>query len=129
MTMRKSLLAGLCVTALGAIAGTLAVPATASAEVGIYFNVAPPAARYERIPPPRPGHIWAPGYWDVRGHQHVWRGGHWERARRGYHYSQPQWIRHGNRWQFERGYWRRGDRDGDGVPNRYDRRPNNPRRS
>ena len=26
------------------------------------------------------------------------------------------------------GHWNRGDRDGDGVPNRYDRRPGNPHR-
>jgi hypothetical protein len=28
-----------------------------------------------------------------------------------------------------RGGWHRGDRDGDGVPNRVDRRPDNPNRS
>jgi hypothetical protein len=28
----------------------------------------------------------------------------------------------------ERGGWRRGDRDGDGIPNREDAHPNNPNR-
>ena len=32
-------------------------------------------------------------------------------------------------WYMERGHWDRGDRDHDGVPNRIDRRPDNPRRS
>ncbi|HTE42768.1 MAG TPA: YXWGXW repeat-containing protein [Steroidobacteraceae bacterium] len=124
MNFRKSILASLCVTALGA----LAAPSIASAEVGIYFNVAPPAMRYERTPAPRPGYMWAPGYWDIRGHEHVWRGGHWERSRRGYHYAQPQWTQHNNRWELQRGSWRRGDRDRDGVPNRRDRAPNNSHR-
>ena len=32
------------------------------------------------------------------------------------------------RWNMNRGGWRRGDRDGDGVPNRLDNAPNNPNR-
>ena len=37
-----------------------------------------------------------------------------------------KWRERGGRWEYDRGRW---DRDGDGVPNRYDRRPNNPYRN
>ncbi|WP_432377347.1 YXWGXW repeat-containing protein [Duganella sp. P38] len=42
-----------------------------------YITVAPPPPRYERIPAPRAGYIWAPGYWDWRGNRHEWVGGSW----------------------------------------------------
>jgi hypothetical protein len=54
--------------------------------------------------------------------------GSWMRERRGYRYNQPIWVERNGRWFMERGHWRRGDRDGDGVPNRQDRAPNNPNR-
>lgn len=76
------------------------------------------------IPRHRPGYVWQEGYWDWRGRQRVWVRGHWVRER----YA---------RWDNRRGP--RGDRDRDGIPNRYDRdrdndgvpnrfddRPNNP---
>jgi len=53
--------------------------------------------------------------------------GHWERERHGYRYVEPRWSQHDNRWTLERGGWMR-DRDGDGVPNRADRAPDNPYR-
>jgi len=43
MRFRKSLIVAMCVASLGGIS----VPMAASAEVAIYFNSAPPAARYE----------------------------------------------------------------------------------
>lgn len=49
------------------------------------------------------------------------------RARTGYHWSQPTWHERDGRWEFARGEWRRGDRDGDGIPNRVDRTPNGQR--
>jgi len=55
----------------------------------------------------------------------VWVPGQWVRVRQGYHYRQPHWEQRGNQWHYARGGW---DRDGDGVPNRYDRRPDNPYR-
>ncbi|WP_443089245.1 hypothetical protein [Xylophilus sp.] len=76
-------------------------------------------------PPPRPGFIWAPGYWEPRGHRYVWRTGHWERARPGYRWRAPAYREHDGHWQHVRGGW---DRDGDGVPNRYDHRPDDPYR-
>ena len=61
----------------------------------------------------RPGYVWVPGYRTWDGYRRAWVPGHWERARgyRGYAQHTPRW-----------------DRDGDGVANRYDARPNNPYR-
>ena len=120
MTFRKWLLAALCVGSLGSISVT-----TASADVGIYFNMAPPPVRYEVVPAPRHGYTWSPGYWNARGQRHVWQAGHWEKDRRGYHFAQPTWTQHNNRWQLERGRWNKGDSDHDGVPNAVDRAPDN----
>ncbi len=124
MKLNKLLAAGLFV---GTLAG-VGLPAVADAAVGVYLNVAPPPPRAEIVPAPRRGYVWVPGYWDVRGHRHVWRAGYWEVARRGYNYAPPVWVQRGERWQLDRGGWRRGDRDGDGVPNRFDRAPGNPYR-
>ena len=120
--------------------GTISVPA-AAAPYGVSIDVAPPAPRVERMPAPRRGYVWTPGYWNWVGHRHVWVPGAWVRERRGYAYAQPQWVQRNGHWELQRGQWRRGDRDrdgipnrmdrdrdGDGVPNAVDRRPNDPRR-
>jgi hypothetical protein len=86
---------------------------------------APPPPRYEATPHPRRGMAWVPGHWEWRGNRHVWMQGHWVKARPGHHYREPRWVERGGRWQMQPGGW---DRDGDGVPNRYDRRPDNPYR-
>ena len=118
------------------------------AQVSIELNFGPPPPRYEVVPAPRPGFVWAPGYWDRDGHRHAWRDGHWERARPGYVYHSPRWVEHDGRWQHQTSRWDRDgdgipnyrdptpdggrradrDRDHDGVPDRYDARPNDPRR-
>ena len=105
--------------------GTLATLPTA-AQAQVYVQVAPPPPRYERAPPPRRGYVWAPGRWEWRGNRHVWINGNYMRARPGYAYRAPAWEQHDNRWEMRRGGW---DRDGDGVSNRHDRRPNDPRRN
>lgn len=125
MNFRRNLLALTCATAIAA----MAVPLTASGEVGIFLNVAPPPSRYEVIPAPRHGYVWSSGYWNAKGQKHVWQAGHWERERNGYHFTQPAWTQRDNRWELQRGAWNRGDRDGDGVPNSRDRAPDNPNRS
>ena len=124
MKFRKSLLVAMCAATMGAAS----LPITGSAA-SIYLDVAPPAPRVEVTPAPRAGYLWVPGYWDASGHRHVWKRGHWERERHGYRYMEPRWSQDGGRWRLERGRWARGDRDGDGVPNAIDRRPNNPNRS
>ncbi|MDM0089687.1 MULTISPECIES: hypothetical protein [unclassified Variovorax] len=106
--------------------GALTLPTAAQAQsVGVFINTPPPPPRYERVPPPRRGYVWAPGHYEARGHRHVWVPGGYMRARPGYAYRAPEWRERGGRWEYNRGRW---DRDGDGVPNRYDRRPDNPYR-
>ncbi len=125
MRFKKSLVAALCAASLGAVA----LPLTANADTRIYLRTAPPELRHEAIPAARKGYIWVPGYWNARNNRHVWQTGHWERHRSGHHYVAPTWVQRENRWELQRGRWNRGDRDGDGVPNRFDRAPGNPYRS
>lgn len=68
MKLRKLLIAGMCVASLG----LTALPMAANAQVSVYFNAAPPPARYEAVPSARRGYIWVPGYWNARGNRHVW---------------------------------------------------------
>ncbi len=118
--------------------GGFAIPA--SADVGIYLDVAPPPPRYEVVPAPRAGFVWAPGVWEWRHRRHVWVNGHWIRERHGMYWHPDRWEEREGRWAFERGRWDRErfedrlahrglrDRDGDGVPDRFDRAPDNPYR-
>ena len=145
---RKLLLAALAVSSIGL------APLPAAAQVNFYLDVAPPAPRYEVIPAPRAGYVWQPGVWEWRGDRHYWKRGYWVRERPGYYWHPSRWEQRDGRWVMERGKWAReryaryddrrgpgGDRDRDGVPNRFDRdrdndgvpnrvdnAPNNPRR-
>jgi hypothetical protein len=124
MKLRKSLVAVLCVASVGAVA----LPLAASADTRIYLNSAPPELRHEAVPAPRKGYVWIPGYWNAKNDRHVWQAGHWQRHRAGYHYVEPVWTQQ-SRWALQQGRWSKGDRDGDGVPNSVDRKPDNPNRS
>jgi len=91
-----------CLIAIAASALTAnAQPPSASVHVG----VRPPAARAERVPAARAGHVWAPGYWGWNGRTHVWFGGHWEGERPGFRYVAATWILVGGEWVFNPGYW------------------------
>jgi hypothetical protein len=107
--------------------GIASMPA-AAAPYGIVIGAAPPPPRVEAVPAPRSGYVWVPGYWDWRRRHHVWIPGTWIRQRPGYVYRQPHWVRRGGQWHLQHGHWDRHDRDRDGVPDPYDRHPNNPRR-
>ncbi len=135
--MKKLILAAGVATVVSL--GAFTVPTVAQAQPAIYVQTAPPPPRFERVPAPRRGYVWAPGHWEWRGNRHAWQPGVWVKARPGYAYRQPQWRQDGDRWEMRRGGW---DRDGDGVPNRMDRdrdndgvrnrddrRPNNPNRN
>ena len=122
MLKKKLLLAALAVSSIGVM------PLTASAEVGIYVDVAPPAARYEVVPAARPGYVWQPGFYDWRGGRHVWTKGYWVREKRGSYWHPSRWEQDNGRYHFVKGSWSReryamrgGDRDRDGIPNRVDR--------
>jgi len=106
--------------------GAVVAPTAAQAQPAIYVQKAPPPPRAEHVPPPRHGYIWAPGHYDWRGGHHVWVRGEYVHARPGYAYRAPEWREHDGRWEYKRGRW---DRDGDGVPNSADHRPDNPNRS
>ena len=134
MDKRKLLLGALVVSAIGAI------PLTSSAAFGVYVDVAPPAPRYEVVPAPRAGYVWAPGYWDWRGGHYHWTKGHYIREHHGMYWHPDRWEQRDGRWVLERGTWDRErwngehfaqrdhDRAHDGVPNREDRAPDNPYR-
>lgn len=100
----------LAMAALGLLlGGGLAATANAAPQIGLYIGTEPPPPRVERVPPPRRGYVWAPGYWRWNGNRHVWARGHWERERRGYHYVDPRWETRGpgNSYEFHRGGWER----------------------
>ena len=146
MIKRKLMLGALAVSSIAL------APLPAAAEVSVYLDVAPPAPRYEVVPPHRAGYVWQPGFWEWRGDRHYWRKGYWIRERPGYYWHPSRWEYVDGRWVMRPGAWYReryayydrgrgphGDRDRDGIPNRYDRdrdndgvpnrfdeRPNNP---
>jgi hypothetical protein len=134
------------VATLAAAAGFAGVIPAANAQVVV--RVAPPAPVYEVQPAARPGYVWAAGHHEWRGNRYVWVPGHWVAARHGFNYEQARGIqRPDGRWVYAAASWQPGgrghgdrdrdgvanrydqDRDGDGVANRHDRHPNNPRRS
>lgn len=106
--LKLALLAGLGLAFAGA---SWAPPAAAHTQVavGVRIGVPPPPVRVERVPAPRRGYIWAPGYWrwNAPAHRHVWVGGYWVHVRPGYHYRPARWVRHGRDWRFHAGYWAR----------------------
>jgi hypothetical protein len=104
MLMKKVLVSALF--AAGMI-GTVATPLPSMAAVGVYVNVAPPPERSERVPAPRRGYVWSPGYWNWQGKRHVWVKGSWVRERRGYSYQPHRWVERDGRWYLERGHWER----------------------
>jgi len=122
----------LCSAAAIVVISTAAfIPTQALAEVGygVVITNAPPQPRHEAVPAARRGYEWAPGYWNWTGRKHSWTKGHWERSRPGHYYQPNQWEKSNNGWRMKQGGWQRGDRDGDGVPDRLDKKPNNPNRS
>jgi len=136
--MKKTILATL------AAASLLGLGATA-ANAQVRITVGPPAPLVETVPAARPGYVWAGGHYEWRHGQYVWVGGHWVGERRGHEWRDARWVQRGNgEWVMVGGNWERRldydhdrgrhygyrrDSDGDGVPDRFDRRPLNPNRS
>lgn len=110
--MSRSVLTFLAATVISApvaIAPALVTPAAAQVEFNLSIGTTVPAAPapvYEVVPAPRVGYVWAPGAWRWENNRHVWHAGRWDREER--HSSRGPW----------------GDRDHDGIPNKYDRHDN-----
>ena len=123
MTKQRKLLAA----ALAAASIGCAVPAFAA--VDLYVDVAPPAPRYEVVPAPRAGYVWQPGYWQWSEGRHRWHKGYWVKERHNMYWHPNRWEERDGRYHFVPGRYDReryaanrwGDRDHDGVPNKYDR--------
>ena len=81
-----------------------------------------PVLIYEVVLAPRAGYVWAPGHYRLINDRYVWTQGHWEVARVGYRYAPDTWERFvvGGReqWRYVPSCW---DRNGDGIPDRYQR--------
>ena len=125
LTMKKALVAAGAATMLSL--GALSAPTAARAQPSISVQIAPPPPRFERMPPPRRGKVWAPGHWQWRHGRYVWVSGQWMHARPGYAYRAPGWHQRDGRWEYAAGRW---DRDRDGIPDRYERyyhQPETPR--
>lgn len=102
--MKPTFYAAIAAIALGT-AALAPASSMAAVGVGIVIGNAPPPPRYERVPAPRHGYVWAPGYWSWEGRRHVWLEGHWEAERPGYVYQRPEWVREGDGWRFSEGGW------------------------
>jgi hypothetical protein len=109
----------------GTVSMATASFAPASAQINITFGAPPPPVRYEAVPAPRSGQVWAPGQWQLVNDQYVWQPGQWQQARAGYRYMPDSWNRETvngrDQWRYQPSRW---DRDGDGIPNRNDQYDN-----
>lgn len=101
--MKSSLV--VAATLLAASAAFAPLPAAAQIDVSIVVGSAPPPPRFESVPAPRRGYVWAPGYWNYDGYRYTWISGHWERARSGYQYMPHEWVRDRDGWRLSRGGW------------------------
>lgn len=73
-------------------------------SVDVVAPQAPPVWVVERVRP-RPGYVWAHGYWRWNGNRYVAERGHWEPLRAGYRYQHPHWERRGDGWHWRAGVW------------------------
>lgn len=145
--LKRLAITSLAAAALFSTATVVTAPFTpADAQVSVTFGSPPPPARYEAVPTPRAGYVWAPGHYRLVNDQYVWQPGQWMAARAGYRYVPDTWERvyvsGREQWRYVPSRWDRngngvpdqaesrrngpnGDRDRDGIPNKYDRYDNN----
>ena len=97
MSLRHALLCALIAL------GSAAMPA--AAQIVVNIGVAPPAPRYEVVPAPRSGYVWAPGYWRWSDQRHVWREGRWIQERPGSHWVADRWEPRDGRHYYQPGRW------------------------
>ena len=116
----------LAAAALFSTATVATAPFTpAAAQVNIILGSPPPAPVYEVVPAQRPGYVWTPGAYRMANNQYVWHPGTWQAARQGYRYVPDTWertqVNGREQWAYRPSRW---DRDGDGIPNKYDHHDN-----
>ncbi len=87
--------------------GAVVAPVAAQAQPVVDIRVGPPPPRFERVPAPRPGYVWAGGHYEWVGGRYEWRQGNWMRERPGYAYRTPQWEQHDGHWGYREGGWDR----------------------
>jgi hypothetical protein len=121
--LKRIAITSLAAAALFSTATVVTAPfAPAAAQISITFGSPPPPPVYEVVPVPRAGYVWAPGHYRLINDRYVWRSGQWVVARPGYRYVPDNWERvvigGRDQWRYVPSRW---DRDGDGIPNRYDR--------
>ena len=107
MILRRLAAVALLSTALLAAAGVHGRPLPdrgAGDGVTVIAPRPPPPPMLERVPP-RPGYLWAHGYWRWNGHDYVAVPGHWERVRAGYRYLNPHWEHRPDGWHWRVGVW------------------------
>jgi len=115
--LKRIAITSLAAAAFLSTATVVTAPFTpANAQVNITFGSPPPPPRYEVVPAPRAGYVWAPGHYELINDQYVWRPGQWLTERPGYRYVAPAWSQVGNQWRYVPSRW---DRNGDGIPDRY----------
>lgn len=90
--------------ALGA-AAYMPLSAVAQSNYTVVVETAPPVPRFESLPAPRAGYVWAPGFWDWNGYRHEWVAGRWERARDGYAWRPAEWQRNDRGYFLQHGGW------------------------
>src|SRR5262245_59977601 len=120
MFTRKTLISALiAVGALTAVAAPL--PSLAESNFHFGINVTPAAPSFETAPVAHRD-FWVQGHWRWSNYrqEYVWVPGHWQRRD-----FDPRFDRGYDRTPYAYGGQFR-DRDGDGVPNRFDRFPDNP---
>lgn len=104
LNRRGLVLAGLIAgfVGIGAVA-----PVMSQVSSAVTTDQAPPLARYERVPPPRTGYQWAPGYWrwNAPDQRFAWVGGYWVQRRAGQRYVPENWAHQHGQWQLQRGHW------------------------
>jgi len=107
MSMRNVLLCAsiaLSPVAMPAVAQVYVTPPS----VNIHLPVPPPPPRFEAVPAPRPGYVWAPGYWGWEGQRHVWAPGRHIEARPGHSWVADGWQERDGRHHFAPGRWEQG---------------------
>lgn len=107
-------LAAAAISTPALVAPAMFTPAAAQIGLDVIIGVPPPAPIFETVPVPRPGYVWAPGYWRWEHDRHVWSAGHYMEARRGAYWVADRWAPHydggHDGWRHEAGHW---DHDGE----------------